>query len=126
MESHRFHRFHRFDERDQRMSTSRNRMSGSRWAKARVRQLSDYPCCFYCDLLGIITAATEVDHFVGLHLADPDGNGPDGQPLEHPHNYRSACGPCHYAKTRAEFGQSVKGCDADGRPRDPKLRERGW
>ena len=76
------------------------------------RTLAAEPLCRHCRLLGVVTAATEVDH---IHR--PHGD----QVLQrHPQNLQPLCNPCHVRKSNWERGDTsrplVLGHTADGWP----------
>jgi len=89
-----------------------------RWRRLRADKLATDPWCEYCQR-GHRRPATQVDH----RQAITDG----GDPWQWM-NLVSACSTCHARKTAyadGGFGRRrgkvpVVGCDADGRPLDPK------
>jgi 5-methylcytosine-specific restriction endonuclease McrA len=85
------------------------------WKNLRKAKLAADPLCEYCPP-GRLTVATDVDHVKAISAG--------GDPLSWK-NLRSACHTCHSRKTLyiERFGKDrvpVKGCDASGRPLDPK------
>ena len=87
-------------------------LNGRAWATLRECVLREQPlceCCMRDDDRPVM--ATEVDHIDN----DPSNNTRG--------NLQSLCKPCHSAKTMAEFhgrAITVKGCDANGMPLDPR------
>lgn len=81
--------------------------STTRWKILRMAKLRQNPMCEYCPP-GLERPATQVDHKKAIrHGGDPwDVN-----------NLASSCQKCHSEKTAA--GEVLKGCNADGTPRDP-------
>ncbi len=76
--------------------------SDPRWQRRSRGYLRDNPLCVDCAELGVVEAATDVDHIVP-HRGDPvlfwDRN-----------NLQSLCHPCHSRKTAREvFHRSRKG-----------------
>ena len=64
-----------------------------RWRdRIRPHQLSQYPLCEACSLVGKVVAATDVDHVDG----NPNNNSTD--------NLMSLCHSCHSKKTAAQDG----------------------
>lgn len=67
-----------------------------RWKRARLKQLEKYPLCDDCLSLGLVVAATVVDHIVP-HQGDEvkffDSGG-----------FSSKCKPCHDRKTAQHDG----------------------
>lgn len=88
--------------------------STARWRRLRAMQLSNHPCCAYCERLGIVTPATLVDHIVPVRL--------DRARAFDQTNLQSLCAPCHNSiKQREERADAdERGCDVDGIPL------RGW
>jgi 5-methylcytosine-specific restriction protein A len=88
--------------------------SSRRWRKLRERHLLQEPLCRLC--LGIdkrVVAATDVDHVTPVS----EGGG-----MWDPRNLQSLCAEHHSAKTTSERTgkpMHIKGCTADGLPRDP-------
>jgi 5-methylcytosine-specific restriction enzyme A len=66
--------------------TDRHPFSTRRGRRVRQHQLRHQPLCQMCLSLGVVTAASTVDHVVMLQ----DG----GDPFD-PANLRSLCLPCH-------------------------------
>jgi 5-methylcytosine-specific restriction protein A len=90
------------------------------WRKLRRLKLQHNSLCQDCFDAGILRPATTVDHVRAIR----DGGAPLA--LE---NLRSLCQACHSVKTDAidgGFGRApkdhvpVRGCDARGRPLDPR------
>lgn len=78
-----------------------------RWQKLRLEKLRQDPLCEYCPP-GRPRPATQVDHKRAIR----DG----GDPWDF-NNLASACQRCHSQKTANN--ETLKGCHADGWPRDP-------
>lgn len=90
-----------------------------RWKRLRLAKLRAVPLCEDCRQVGVVRAATVVDHVRPVRLG-----GEAFPPLS---GLRSLCKPCHDAKTvrGAEAGavrttKPRRGCDADGRPLDER------
>jgi 5-methylcytosine-specific restriction protein A len=86
------------------------------WKHLRAQKLAANPLCEACLRLGRVTGASDVDHIRAIN------NG--GHPTAWA-NLQSLCHECHSAKTLYVdmLGRDcvpVKGCDATGRPLDPK------
>ncbi|WP_407280595.1 HNH endonuclease signature motif containing protein [Aromatoleum evansii] len=75
------------------------RQRGSGWMKRRACWLREHPLCVECEKLGLVTAATEVDHVVAL----ADGGADDDS------NLQSLCGDCHKVKTARENSARGRG-----------------
>lgn len=80
------------------------------WLAIRKAQLQLYPLCQHCGAV-----ATDVDHIEGDTAKNIVGV-----------DLQSLCHACHSVKTQADehykrTGKrlAIKGCDVDGRPRDP-------
>lgn len=58
-------------EADQRRGSASARGYNHRWSKARDTHLLNHPLCVGCDAVGIVTAASVVDH-VDPHHGDPE------------------------------------------------------
>lgn len=82
------------------------RIRGRKLQEMRALVLRLHPLCVHCELRGIVRAATRVDHIVALVNGGEDTID----------NMQGLCVECHDAKTRADLGQRVKGCDANGIP----------
>ena len=82
------------------------------WKRQRLAQLEKEPLCRYCTKMGVITAATVVDH-IKPHRGD--------ERLAHdPNNLQSLCKPCHDVHADAkDKGKTMAGSDVDGFPLDP-------
>ena len=85
-----------------------------RWRRESRLFLQRNPLCRMCQEIGKTTMATLVDH-VRPHCDDPvlfwDEAG----------NWQSLCSSCHSgAKRELERTGRIRGCDASGRPLDPR------
>ena len=69
---------------------------GYRWQKLRNRFIAQHPYCEECMKRGVLTMATDVDHFKP-HLGDP-------RLLYDEENLQSLCKSCHSRKTVKEDG----------------------
>lgn len=86
---------------------------GYRWQQARAGYLRKHPLCKRCHQQGIAEPAAVVDH-ITPHKGDMvlfwDRT-----------NWQSLCGNCHNSyKQRLEKSGREVGCDASGRPVDPR------
>lgn len=88
-----------------------------RWKRLRLAKLRAVPLCEDCRQVGVVRAATVVDHVRPVRLG--------GEPFPPLSGLMSLCKPCHDAKTvRGPEAGAVRttkprrGCDADGRPLD--------
>ncbi|MBW1213644.1 HNH endonuclease [Pantoea allii] len=102
------------------------RIYGSRWDKARLRFLQQYPLCVMCEDQGRITAATVVDHIEPHKLKDAlkSGNQLAISKAQHlfwsKENWQPLCKAHHDStKQRMEKSGTAIGCDANGYPLDP-------
>ncbi|WP_108262550.1 HNH endonuclease signature motif containing protein [Mangrovicoccus ximenensis] len=94
------------------------------WRKASAAFLAKHPTCRDCAGLGLVTAATEVDHIVP-HRGDR-------ALFWDRRNWQPLCKPCHSRKTAAEVWHGAgapgvgqeSGVPADDR-RSPSLSARG-
>ena len=80
------------------------------WLELRAAMLRREPVCQACRR----APATDVDHITPIRA---------GGSMTHPSNLQSLCHECHSRKTLGErLGKRirVKGCNADGTPRDPQ------
>ncbi|WP_118138741.1 HNH endonuclease signature motif containing protein [Oceanicella sp. SM1341] len=68
----------------------------ARWKRARLGFLAVHPLCAECQSLGLVEAATEVDH-VTPHRGD-------AALFWDPRNWQGLCRPCHSRKTAREVG----------------------
>ncbi len=93
--SHRPSRPSRAKKHDQRPSACK-RGYGHKWRTARENWLKLHPLCVHCKGVGILTAATEVDH-VRAH-------GGDMALFWDKDNWQSLCKSCHSKKTYEEDG----------------------
>ena len=82
---------------DKARGTAHERGYTSAWTKARDAYLMHHPLCAQCQLNGMVTAASVVDHIVP-HRGDKalfwDSAG----------NWQPLCKPCHDRKTATEDG----------------------
>lgn len=87
---------------------------GRPWRRKRARILDrDNYLCIMCFELGILTAATEVDHIIGIAEGGTDDDD----------NLRSLCSRCHARVTAIQRRNATSkkvGCDADGWPLESK------
>ena len=87
-----------------------------RWQRLRRLKLQASPLCEACLKLGIIVAATAVDHRQPI-----SAGGPAFPPLD---GLASLCDRCHNTKSRSEQSGErhwfQKGCGPDGYPLDPR------
>ena len=103
-----------------RRESSSRRGYGSRWRKARAVFLDKNPLCVHCQRVGVVTAATDVDH-IKPHKGD-EGLFWDES------NWQPLCHSCHSRKTVVEdggFGNEkgkamVSGGKTNGFPLDPQ------
>lgn len=112
--AHTDHARRRAADRDRGSSTERGYTWA--WRKAARAFLDAHPLCAYCELAARVTAATCVDHYIP-HRGDPELFWDES-------NWRSACKPCHDAKTAREdggFGNRAKPQPAQ----PPPSRDRG-
>ena len=80
------------------------------WLKLRAAMLRREPVCRACRR----APATDVDHITPIRA---------GGSMTHPGNLQCLCHECHSRKTLSERLKKrvrVKGCNADGTPRDPQ------
>jgi 5-methylcytosine-specific restriction protein A len=75
---------------------SHQRGYGARWRKVRDGWLKSHPLCVRCQVLGIVKAATDLDHIVP-HKGDMVR-------FWDPSNWQSLCHACHSFKTATEDG----------------------
>lgn len=84
---------------------------GHTWRQIRYKRLVQYPLCKLCGDLGIVTAATVVDHIIphrGSKALFFDST-----------NLQSLCEHCHNSiKQQQEKSGILRGCDAEGNPLD--------
>lgn len=82
------------------------------WRRLRASVLADEPLCRYCADIGMVSAATVVDH-IQPHRGD--------LALFHePTNLQPLCKPCHDRHAaRKDSGNAIAGHDASGQPLDP-------
>lgn len=75
--------------------TSTQRGYTARWHRAAKQHLRANPLCVACEMAGITTAATEVDHIIP-HQGDQ-------RLFWDAENWQSLCKPCHTRKTNREM-----------------------
>ena len=78
-------------------------LQSARWQKLRAYALARDPLCRDCGAI-----ATDLDH----HDGNPGNNDP--------HNLVPRCHACHSTKTMHERNGTVRGCDVNGWPTDPR------
>lgn len=84
---------------------------GRTWRQIRYQRLVKFPLCALCARLGVVTAATVVDHIVPHR-----GNK---ELFFDSENLQSLCQHCHDShKQRQEKSGVLSGCDAEGNPLD--------
>lgn len=71
------------------------RLRGRRLQDRRRRMLRENPLCEQCASAGRVTAATQLDHLIPLHLGGADEES----------NLQRLCDDCHDAKTRQEAAE---------------------
>jgi len=102
----RFCEAHKKQERqrlDERRGSSSERGYGSRWRKARLYFLKEFPLCVECEKQGRLTAATVVDHII-----PHKGNK---ELFWDTRNWRPLCKRCHDRTTvlyDGGFGREVR------------------
>lgn len=91
--------------------TTAERGYGSRWQRARLRHLRDYPCCVMCQAEGFVRTATVVDHKVP-HRGDYELFWDET-------NWQSLCASHHSADKQAEerSGRKKRAIGSDGWPK---------
>lgn len=67
--------------------------SSSRWKRLRQVILSEHPLCVHCERLGLVTAATVIDHIIEIS---------DGGAVWDRDNLQPLCRTCHQIKTGLE------------------------
>ena len=90
-------------------STADKRLRGRKAQERRRRLLSLNPLCVRCTEEGRVSVATELDHVVPLFKGGRDDES----------NLEGLCSGHHAAKTAADLGRRIKGCDESGWPLDP-------
>jgi 5-methylcytosine-specific restriction enzyme A len=84
----------------------------TRWDKARLTHLAQFPLCAKCQAVGRIEPATTVDHIVP-HKGDQARFWDRS-------NWQSLCTTHHNAAKQREERRGVQmGVDVEGRPTDP-------
>lgn len=90
------------------MQHTPQRIRGRKGQALRLARLRAEPLCRMCKARGRVTAAIVPDHIVPLAKGGTEDDS----------NIQCLCGPCHYDKTRADFGQRrVRETGADGWPK---------
>lgn len=92
---------------DAQRGSSSERGYNYRWQKARQTFLRANPLCRHCTKLGMVRAATEVDHVIP-HRGDQEL-------FWNTDNWQGLCKPCHSRKTAREDGGYGRSAD----PSDP-------
>lgn len=82
--------------------TTTQRGYGYRWQQYRLRFLAEHPLCERCQALGIVTAATVVDH------REPHQG--DERLFWDPKNHEPMCKPHHDGEKQREEAEVRKGC----------------
>ena len=86
------------------------------WQRLRRAKLQDNPLCELCLRQNRIVPAVAIDHIVSIKAG--------GDPFPGLDRLMSLCTSCHNRKTRIVEQQgkdlTVKGCDVNGMPLDPK------
>lgn len=77
------------------------RIRGRKRQEIRARVLRANPLCVMCEVKGIVTIATEVDHIIALTNGGVEDANDDS-------NRQGLCGPCHVEKTNADLGYVPK------------------
>lgn len=87
-------------------------LNSAAWKRLRAEVLAQEPLCRMCSAMGLVVAATDVDHIIDSRDDYTDDNRRE--------NLQSLCHDCHSLKTAASMGKGVYlGCDANGLPLDP-------
>ena len=96
-----------------RRGSARERGYTWRWEKARHTFLQRHPLCVKCDAIGIVRAATVVDHKIP--------HGGDQALFWDETNWQPLCKPHHDGEKQREerSGRVIVGGSADGIPLDP-------
>lgn len=81
---------------DARRGSAAQRGYGFKWQRAREGFLQHHPLCVRCEKLGLVEAATVVDHIVP-HKGDMTL-------FWQRTNWQALCKPCHDVKTATEDG----------------------
>jgi 5-methylcytosine-specific restriction enzyme A len=84
-----------------------------RWRRARERFLARHPLCARHQRMGMVVAATVVDH-IEPHRGDQ-------KLFWRESNWQALCASCHSSwKQALEAGHLISGADASGTPTDPR------
>ena len=86
-----------------------DRIRGTTLQNIRAAHFRRYPLCVVCEAAGRVTAATELDHVLALHLGGKDTAD----------NRQGLCADCHLEKSKTERGHEYKPkvrIGADGYP----------
>ncbi|PKR57611.1 HNH endonuclease [Thalassospira lohafexi] len=83
-------------QQDQKRGSASQRGYGSKWQKARDQFLKEHPLCCRCEAVGLVTAATVVDHIIP-HKGDQ-------KLFWRRSNWQSLCKTHHDQKTATEDG----------------------
>lgn len=97
---HRRCEMHRTQERkeiDQKRGSAAHRGYDARWRAARKCYLANHPLCVECEQLGLLAAASIVDHIVP-HKGDP-------KLFWNESNWQALCTQCHNRKTAVTDGR---------------------
>lgn len=89
-----------------------DRIRGRALQRIRARHLRLHPLCVTCQQRTppVVRAATQLDHRVPLYKG--------GEETEE--NRQGLCDDCHREKTAADLGTTMRGCDTEGMPVDPR------
>lgn len=112
---------------DGRRGSASARGYGYAWQKSRDQFLRENPLCAEHQKQGRMVPAEAVDHIVAPKLREARESG-DQTRIADAHrlfwsrsNWQPLCKHCHDSvKQRAEKSGRVAGCDASGRPVDPR------
>ena len=112
---------------DDRRGSASSRGYGYAWQQARDQYLRENPLCAEHHRQGLVVAAAVVDHIVAPKLREARESGDSERLAEAQRmfwsrsNWQPLCKHCHDSvKQRAEKSGRVAGCDASGRPLDPR------
>lgn len=114
-------------EHDGRRGSASSRGYGYAWQKARDQFLRENPLCAEHQRHGRMVAAAVVDHITPPKLREARESG-DSERMAAAQqlfwsrsNWQPLCKHCHDSvKQRAEKSGWISGCDASGRPLDPR------